>query len=570
MSGKYLIIFISILFSCGLHAQDLSNIKNQKPFTIGGSLNLRGIFTGSSGIPSTTPAAAFVATGDLTPTIYGISLPLSFSYSNDGSNSFSQPFNRFGISPTYKWVTIHAGYQNLNYQPFTLSGHSINGFGFDLTPGKWRASFIYGKLNSATTIDTLTQSLVDASYSRKGYAAKIGYGSKDNFVELSLLSAKDDTSSLRFNKANYDATLGYPALTATQNAVAGLSYKLTFFKKLTWETNAALSVYVNDMQSPLLNDSSVSGIYNPLKSLVKVNGSTDYGSALLTAIGYKEKYYSVKLQYQRIAPKFNSMGTYYLQNDLETYTLMPTAVLWKNRVRLNGSFGIQRDNLSNQKTATSKRFIGSLNGSAEFTANFGVDLNYSNYNTNQAPVATRINDTLRITQSTYNIGIMPRYIINKENFGHVIMLNIQESVLNNFNSAYTPGAQSSVINSLNSVLNYQLRFNKSGANAGAALNYTQLSGADVNGSNYGITLNGGKPFFNNSLIANVSGSYLISQQNGVQGNIINASAQATYTFHKKHSFGLNVNYTNNVPKTVSPSSPQYSNTRLELSYGFRF
>jgi hypothetical protein len=307
-----------------------------------------------------------------------------------------------------------------------------------------------------------------------------------------------------------------------------------------------------------------------LKSFVKVNGSTDYGSALITAIGYKEKYYSVKLQYQRIDPKFNSMGTYYLQNDLETYTIIPSAVFWKNRIRLNGSFGIQRDNLAGQNTATSKRLIGSLNGSADFTTQFGVDLNYSNYNTNQAPVATRINDTLRITQSTYNIGIMPRYIINKEKFGHVIMLNVQESVLNNFNSAYMPGAQSSAINSLNSVLNYQLRFNKSGASAGAALNYTQLSGADVNGTNYGLTLNGSKPFFKNSLMTNISGSYLLNEQNGVQGNIINASVQVTYTFLKKHSLGLNANYTNNIPKTAGPSMPQYSNTRVEVSYNYRF
>jgi hypothetical protein len=411
---------------------------------------------------------------------------------------------------------------------------------------------------------------VDASYTRKGYAARLGYGDENNFVELSMLSAKDDSGSLKFDKAVYDTIPDYPALTAAQNAVAGINYKLTFFKKLTWETVAAASVYEKDMQSPLPHDTTAPPIYNILNPLLKGNGSTDYGVAIQTAIGYKEKLFSVKLKFQHVDPTFQSMGTYYMQNDLESYTIMPAATLWKNRVRINGSFGLQRDNLTGEKSATSKRFIGSFNGGVDFTANFGVDFNYNNYNTNQAPTATRINDTLRITQSTYNIGIMPRYIINKERFGHVIILSLQNSILSDFNSAYTAGAQSRSINSLNAVLNYQLRFNKSAANVGASVNYTDLSGADVNSTNYGLTLNGGKAFLKNTLMLNASASYLLNNQNDVKGNIINGMLQINYTFLKNHSVGFTGTYMNNVPKTVTPSLPQYSKMRGEIFYNYRF
>ncbi|MEQ8338575.1 MAG: hypothetical protein RIA62_14560 [Cyclobacteriaceae bacterium] len=41
-----------------------------------------------------------------------------------GSNtSFQQPFNQYGMSPTYKNVTAHIGFRSMNFSRYSLAGH---------------------------------------------------------------------------------------------------------------------------------------------------------------------------------------------------------------------------------------------------------------------------------------------------------------------------------------------------------------------------------------------------------------------------------------------------------------
>ena len=80
-------------------------------------------------------------------------IPLSFVLSNF-ENKFYQPFNQFGISPKYKWATLHLGYRNLTYSNYTLAGHRILGAGFDLKPKNFRIGFMYGQLRRSASIDS--------------------------------------------------------------------------------------------------------------------------------------------------------------------------------------------------------------------------------------------------------------------------------------------------------------------------------------------------------------------------------------------------------------------------------
>ncbi len=565
---KYCLFIFCVLLQNFVTGQT-TNVSNEKAFRVNGGISLRSLYNNTTGIDARNPRTAFIATGNLTPVIYGIQLPLSFSYSADGSASYSQPFNMFGFSPKYKWATLHAGYRQLNYQPYTLNGHTINGIGAEITPGKFFLSVMKGKLNRATTIDTISQNLVDASYTRKGIAGKIGYGNENNYVSLSFLRAVDDSTSLLIDKTNYNQNLN-PNLFAAQNIVGGFSFKYTFFEKLIVESDVALGIYTRDAQSPLaIKDPANEKLLKLLNKVIYINGTSEYGTAGNAAIGYKGKSYAIKVKYQRIDPNFKSMGTYFIATDIENITLQPSFRLLKNKVRFNGSLGIQKDNLQHLKASTSKRWIGSANASADLTKNLGVDFNFSNYFVNQKPGTTRFADTLRIFQSTYNLGVSPRFIINTVSHTHLFLLSAQSSLLNDFNNSYQQGQQSRELKSLNNFLSYQLRFNQSGTSVGSTINYTNLSNEFIKENNYGLTLNASKYLLQKKLFSSVTGSCLNSKRNGINGNIITGSIALQYAFPKSHSLGFNANYTNSEATDANTGRPSFKEYRVELNYNYK-
>ncbi len=106
--------------------------------TVSGGLNAYAGFYTADGIAARNQASPFGLSGAVTVALPGgISLPFSAVLGNQGS-SFRQPFNQFGVSPTYKWATVHAGYRNVSFSPFTLAGHTFLGGGVELNPGKFR------------------------------------------------------------------------------------------------------------------------------------------------------------------------------------------------------------------------------------------------------------------------------------------------------------------------------------------------------------------------------------------------------------------------------------------------
>ncbi len=106
--------------------QDIENLKDAKPLEIKGSLSATAIYFDVNGRKSSRQPFSWLLQGSPVFYIYGIALPVNIVVSEQ-ERDFRQPFNRFGISPTYKWVKLHAGYQNLNFSTYSLAGHAITG-----------------------------------------------------------------------------------------------------------------------------------------------------------------------------------------------------------------------------------------------------------------------------------------------------------------------------------------------------------------------------------------------------------------------------------------------------------
>ncbi|RZK00688.1 MAG: hypothetical protein EOO43_25095, partial [Flavobacterium sp.] len=202
MKRLLILLFCFSLFFGIANAQDVGQIAKQKPFQINGTFGLGFGTYNVNGIPARQRNLSYIFNGAPTLSIYGVSFPFTVVVS-DQQKSYTQPFNQYGISPTYKWATLHAGWRSLEFSPFTLAGHNFLGGGVELNPGKLRLGFIYGRFNKAIEED-VNQPLALAqqpAYKRIGYSAKLGLGTDRNHFDLIFLNAKDEVNSLS-NKPN--------------------------------------------------------------------------------------------------------------------------------------------------------------------------------------------------------------------------------------------------------------------------------------------------------------------------------------------------------------------------------
>ena len=137
-------------------AQDLTNIKDLKPFSIEGNIGLNSSYYNNFGtIPNRQTPFGFGINANATISLYGISMPFSFNWYSNEKAGFNQPFNQFGISPTYKWLTLHLGYRNVSFSEYTLNGYTFLGVGLEARPGKFRFGASYGKFNQNSEYDLL-------------------------------------------------------------------------------------------------------------------------------------------------------------------------------------------------------------------------------------------------------------------------------------------------------------------------------------------------------------------------------------------------------------------------------
>src|SRR3546814_13424720 len=92
-------------------------------------------------------------------------MPFSFVVTQY-TNSYTQPFSQFGISPSYKWAKLHLGYRNISFSPLLFDGQSFLGGGIELAPKGFYFGAFYGKLNKAISEDTTNMARLQPEYAR--------------------------------------------------------------------------------------------------------------------------------------------------------------------------------------------------------------------------------------------------------------------------------------------------------------------------------------------------------------------------------------------------------------------
>ncbi|MEY4876049.1 MAG: hypothetical protein RL708_1198, partial [Bacteroidota bacterium] len=372
----FIVLFIPSIF---VFAQDIQQMTKAKPIELHGNLLLQGQLYSINGAPARQPWNAYLISGSPTLSIYGFQLPFTFTFSNT-QRDFRQPFNQIGVSPQYKWLTLHAGYRNVSFSQFGLAGQTILGGGIELNPKKFRFGVMYGRAQKAVAEDTTKtiqqnlNSINYPTYKRMVLAAKIGLGTNSNFVDINFVKGKDDVKSLPYKPIKTEVL-------PSENLVVGLTHRFTMFKKhVEWNSEVAASIFTRDISVPKF-DSSDFKFADKVNKITTINLSTVAYTAAESQIKFKNKYFSTGLKYRRVEPDYKSMGAYYFQTDLEQYTGNLSTRLFKNKLSFNGSIGIQKDNVAKKKLATTQRNIYSTAINYNLNQHFGIDFNLSNYGT---------------------------------------------------------------------------------------------------------------------------------------------------------------------------------------------
>ncbi len=554
MKIRRLILLLSLLLITTVsQAQELGSIKKEDKFSINGRLGASMVFYNIEGREANRPSFSWMLVGNPVITVYGITMPFSFTVSEQ-ERSFQQPFNRFGVSPSYKWAKLHLGYRNVSFSKYTLGGHTMLGAGGEFTPGKFRIGVMYGQLLkpvqfSAVMPFPLTDKL--PAYKRNGLAVRLGYGTENNSVDMVLFRGNDVAESIA------DTSL---LLLPGSNTVLSLITHQKLLENFVFDLEVANSVYTEDNR--LSGDPGITPI--PLVSELIVNNiSTTSSNAIDASFGYDSKPFDLKIRFRQIEPGFRSMGTYYMQNNFRNITIEPSINLSKDKYVISGSLGFQRDNLKETLAHQTNRTIGSVRVSANPFKWYRANLIYSNYDIDQSSGINPLDplSTLnRISQTTSSISLMQNFSLVGKTIVQNLMVTVNDQVMkdhvnNTGNSFKTFVAMGSyVLGYMPLKMNFSLTYSYSSFDMPTTENLIHGPAASLSASMLKSRLS----------MAMTGAHFLNFVDNSLYGRITSSSLSASYKISNKHLVKARY-YLNQSTGTSS-----YTETKGEFGYGFIF
>lgn len=407
----------------------------------------------------TSPFSA-IAYANATFNVYGISVPMSVNLINVSAEQFtlSRPSFTINFRPTWKRFTFYLGTAAMNFSNYTYNGISFDGVGMEYRGKKFRFGGFYGNFNHATTFRTqlddrdaiqyLSDSLLGMNnvayttfpqFKRNAYAAHIAIGSLRNYVDLSLLHAKDDLNSLPsqwymynvFSSEVIDTTLIVrdSTIKGKENLALGLKGHFSFGKWVMFEANLGASFYTPDItrEEVVLEGDDVATA-NKIIGGVRKSGlfNVRYGSEIRFAgdalLNMNFKPVTATLTYRFVQPNYTSLGANGFNQNAQTFGANVSTSLLNNTafLRLNGY--LQRDNLDKKQLFTNQVGSYTVSWTNFFGENIGLDILYNGVTQKQKDGVMEVPEEIRMNQITHSLDISPSYILSLEN-EHTFGLN---------------------------------------------------------------------------------------------------------------------------------------------------
>lgn len=386
-----------------------TRIRQEEYFRIAGSLQLELRMNAVQGLTPRADAFAMRGNANLLLDIVGVKVPLAAAFS-DGDLTYRLPAYAFyGASPGYRWITLHLGDRSMNFSPYTLAGHSFRGVGVELKPGKFYFAAMSGRLRRARAEDAGAIQHIDGAYRRGGWGIKTGFDNGQHQLMAILFQAKDDPDSMELP----DSIGIFPQ----ENLIIGLQGKSRIGDRVSVELDLARSALTRDSRSPE-TPTAVNGFSMRMFGLYTPRYSSGYHNATKLKVNFMPKAGLFHLTYERIDPGYRTLGALFFNNDQENISVGAQLPLFKKKIRLNASGGLQRNGLQDGISSTSRRFIGAIDFSAAISPEFQVNINGSNINnTNRYRLVTvpviQV-DSIVLLQSNLNLQASATYLAGSE------------------------------------------------------------------------------------------------------------------------------------------------------------
>ncbi len=567
---KYRLLAILIYLLWGLqvsHSQNLENIGKGEAFTLNGGINANQVLYFANGMEDRRDPYNYFLSGNLTFGLYGWTVPLTFSYSNQNS-SFQQPFNQYGLSPTYKWITAHAGYRSMTFSKYSLNGHLFLGGGVEVNPwDKVKVSAMYGRFQKAVEEDTTDTGNVPA-YKRMGGGIKVSIGDSKNFVDLIVFKAKDDKNSLNEPIILNDTK-------PEENLVLGVNFAKIISERIVLKAEYANSAITEDSRSEGVTSGK---IYDNLKFAFRPKVASSYYNAVNAGIQYKLRNAGIGIAYERVDPGYRTLGSYFFNNNLENIALTNSLVLFNKKARINWRMGVQRNNLDKKELSSLKRLSGAFNINFMATPRLVYNASYTNFSTvvnfrSQFDVINQVSpyenlDTLNFRQVAQNANLSMNYVINESKERRQnLTVNLAYQVTNDEQAQLEQPTGSQFYN-INSA--YSLNFGPSGWTLNFAVNGNISESPNANSSIFGPSISARKSFFEKKLSSSLSFSINNAYTNDqLSSRVANLRGSLNYTLLEKHQFNLNLTGVNR----FSPQNevqPKFSEFTAQVGYNYNF
>lgn len=536
--------------------QSIEKIRESKPFEVSGSLGGNVGYYTVDGIDQRTPSFRYGLSARLTFKIYGFAIPL-YAAIRDHSLNYGGSFSRFRINPQYKWVKLYLGDTYVNMNPYTLSGRTINGYGVELTPGNFRFKFLKGKIEDLRSYtDTLSLGTAyEPTYSRKVTAVGIGFGNSRNYFDLYGIVSKDRLDSLNGEKIHEE-------FNRKSNTVLGGSFALRLAKRIQIRSNAGLSFQTENLDSygtnTLVGENPVS------ENLAEANISSNIAYAGDVSLNYSHNLFSLNGKVKYIQPYYQPLTVAYVNTDLINYTVGGSFSLFKRRLNLVGSVGIQQNNLTGAKLSTANNLIANFAANFRISNAFSGNFNYSNFTQDFTARMVQINDlyTYAITNNLATLGLNYKTKIQES----MLIIGIRGG-RNSFLTVDDSEVELTAYDSWNTALNVGLKQAESSTGINSSFTYRKYNRSSGELANYGVRLNATKSFMEDELRLVLNTSFHFNDRDGLrEGNTWRNGLTGSYKLNKKSNISLNINHL----RRVSNISSDFTEIRLTTQYLYRF
>lgn len=503
----------TFFISTFVHGQDIDNILQSKWLKTGGNISFTANFYDVAGGDARQLPFFWSVNGQLNCSVKSIQIPLSFQLNQQQFN-YNLPFNqlqinnRFGLSPTYKGITLHGGYNSGSFSPYTMNtAYMGGGLDYASPSGKWNFKSFGGQIATGTGTSISNNYL--PVYDRFGYGFQMKYLSKRK-ITLGISHFWDQP-----NKS-------IDSMPAPEvNEVYHIALIQPIGNRLVADAEINLSIYSNTA-----GDMQTDNILWP----IQIFNTTDRRIYQMkrTTIRYNGRVFQTNIQYKRIDAGYQSMGAPYLNNDLEDLSIQCNTSIWKHRIQLSSLAGIQRNNLNQALIARSVRNIGSISAHIRLAKEWNWNIQLANYTTTVQKQKLTELDSMQLYQVNGNAGTGINYSKSIKNLGLRFSLN------GNKQEAFSMDERTSSLT--NAHFNALINFKKHALNVRATCNWFKGTTGNINTMGYGPGLHLVKKVFKKRVNIQWGTTYnLRSAQN--QQKIWLHTLNITYHY-KKQTLGI--------------------------------